>query len=281
MKRTLFRYFGGKWRVAPWITGFFPEHREYCEPFCGAASVLFYKPKSYSELINDLNGDIINFYRVLQNDVKSKKLHKLLTVTPYSRDEYDLAHIAIDEPVERARRLLIRSMMSYNPANVCSNNYKSGFRNDINRRYTVPAHDWMTYPAGLTAFIERLRGVTVENIDALVLIEKQIKNKDMLLYLDPPYPIDTRWGKDNTKYEYEFSDEHHRQLVALLLTAKSMTVLSGYNTDLYAPLENDGWRKFEKEYQINFSGKRTECLWINRYCLERLECQNNQGFFNF
>lgn len=277
MSRALFRYYGGKWRMAPWIVSHYPEHREYCEGFAGAASPLFNKARSYSECINDLNGDVINLYRVLQNDSKSARLSKLLMLTPYSRDEYDLAHEFSDDPVERARRLLIRSLMGYNATSVCTNNSKSGFRNDINRRFTVPAHDWATYPADLQFFIERLRGVTVENIDAFALIERMKKSSDTLLYLDPPYPMDLRGATNKWQYAHELSNEDHERLVALIQEIKGMVVLSGYSTAIYAPLEAAGWRKVEKQFQINYSGLRTECLWLNPQCVHKLEHGKMQG----
>jgi DNA adenine methylase len=230
--------------MAPWIVGHFPEHREYCEAFAAAASCLFNKARSYSECINDLNGDVINLYRVLQNDAKSTRLRKLLMLTPYSRDEYDLAHEVSEEPVERARRLIIRSLMGYNATSVCLNNSKSGFRNDINRRFTVPAHDWANYPADLGFFIERLRGVTVEHMDAFKLIERMAKSKDTLLYLDPPYPMELRGATNQWQYAHEMSNADHARMAELLLTVRGMAVLSGYKTELYAPPDGAGWKRF-------------------------------------
>jgi DNA adenine methylase len=267
--------------MAPWIVSHFPEHREYGELFCAASSSFFYKKPAYSEILNDLNKDIINLYRVLQNDAKSARLQKLLFLTPYSREEYNLAFEVSEDQIERARRLLIRSLMSYNATSVCMNNSKSGFRNDGTRAYTTPAHNWASYPAELQFFIDRLRGVVIENLDAFVLIERMSKSKDTLLYLDPPYPQDTRSSSNKHFYEYEMSNEDHTRLVELVLAVKGMVVLSGYATAIYDPLEAAGWRKVEKVFQINYSGKRTECLWLNPACIDKLESKGGQGVFKF
>lgn len=261
MKRSLFRYFGGKWRVAPWIVSFFPPHQQYVEPFAGAASVLFKKERCYSETINDLNEEVINFYRVLQDEQLSSRLETLIRLTPYSRNEYILAHGKSDEPVERARRLLIRSLMSYNATSMFDCNSQSGFRMDTKKRYSIPSHDWARYPDNMALFINRLRGVTVENTDAFNLIERT-DDPDTLFYLDPPYVEHTRTDKNKNQYAFEFSDEDHKRLVDVILSLRGMVIISGYDSPLYQPLEAAGWRKEQKTFQINYSGSRVECLWI-------------------
>ncbi len=102
------RYHGGKFRLASWIMQFFPEHTCYVEPFGGAAGVLLQKPRSYAEVYNDLDGDVVNFFRVLRCPVLSAALTEAVSLTPYARSEFDTAWIPTDDPVERARRIAIR-----------------------------------------------------------------------------------------------------------------------------------------------------------------------------
>ena len=263
--RAVMRYYGGKHKLAHWVVEYLPPHRVYVEPFCGAASVFFRKEPSYGEVLNDLAGDIVTFFRVLQDDRKREELRRLLLLTPFAREEYFLAHEATADPVERSRRLLIRSMMGYHSDSVNIANNKSGFRHDCNRSWTLPVHNWRDYPEYLDGFAHRLRDAVIENIDAFRLFEKWRYKADYLWYVDPPYPHHTRTAANRHKYVVEMSDDDHRRLVDVLRELAGMVVLSGYPTDLYRPLEADGWIRLEKKIRNTTyqAGERTECLWIN------------------
>lgn len=265
MKRALLRYYGGKWKLAPWIVENLPPHRVYVEPFCGAASVFFHKPVSYGEVLNDLSGDIVNYFRVLQSDRLRAWLKEMLQNTPYARQEYDLAHEHSDDMVENARRLLIRSMMGFYSDSVNPANNKSGFRHDCSRSWSLPVHNWRDYPEYLDQFAERLRNAVIEQIDAFRLLEKWKGKTDHLWYIDPPYPHHTRTAAKRHQYVVEMNDDEHRQLVEALQQLRGMVVLSGYQTDLYKPLETAGWQKIRRTIKNRTfqSGERTECLWIN------------------
>lgn len=265
MKRAALRYYGGKWRLAPWIVKNLPPHRVYVEPFCGAASVFFRKEPAYGEVLNDLSGDIINYFRVLQSDRLRAWLKELLLLTPYSRAEYNRAHEYAAEPVENARRLLIRSMMGYHSDSVNSANSKSGFRNDCGRSWTLPVHNWRDYPLYIDQFAARLRDAIIEQVDAFRLMEKWRDKTDYLWYIDPPYPHATRTAANKHKYVVEMSDAEHLQLIEVLQQLRGTVVLSGYPTDLYNPLETAGWQKICRTIKNTTfqSGERTECLWIN------------------
>lgn len=110
------RYHGGKFRLAPWVMEFFPDHRIYVEPFGGAAGVLIQKPRAYSEVYNDLDGDMVNFFRVVQNAGLRNRLIESLVMTPYAREEFELAWEPTDDSLERARRLIIRAQMGFGSA---------------------------------------------------------------------------------------------------------------------------------------------------------------------
>lgn len=265
MKRAFLRYYGGKHKLAPWIVENLPPHRVYVEPFCGAASVFFRKSPSYGEVLNDMSGDIVNLFRVMQSDRLRGWLHEMLLVTPFARSEYELAHEYSADPVENARRLLIRSMMGFYSDSVNPENNRSGFRHDCNRSCSLPVHNWRDYPNYMDGFAHRLRDAIIENIDAFRLFEKWRAKADHLWYVDPPYPHDTRTAANRHKYVVEMSDNDHRRLVDVLQGLAGMVVLSGYPTDLYRPFEEDGWQKITKTVSNRAfqSGTRTECLWLN------------------
>src|SRR4051812_49100283 len=111
ISRPVLRYFGGKWKLAPWIISQFPPHRIYVEPFGGGASVLLRKDRSYGEIYNDLDTEVVNVFRVLQRH--PRRLKRMLEVTPFARDEWELAYVRVKDPVERARRAIIRSFMGF------------------------------------------------------------------------------------------------------------------------------------------------------------------------
>ncbi|MDR0477672.1 MAG: DNA adenine methylase [Desulfobulbaceae bacterium] len=254
--RPMVRYHGGKWRLSPWIQSFFPPHRIYCEPFCGAASVLLSKPRAYAEYLNDLDGEIINLFRVLQDDTQAKELIRLLSVTPFARDEFNLAQEKSLDPVERARRLCITSFMGFSSG--AATGYKTGFRSRSFRCYTSPAHDWMNYPESLLAVIERLRGVTIENRSAFDIIPL-LDTPDTLFYIDPPYPASTRTSYG--AYRHEITDADHEALAACLRACSGYVVISGYRCNLYDRLFN-GWTRMEKQTRTD-SGYSQECLWLS------------------
>jgi len=110
-RRPILRYHGGKWRLAPWIISHFPRHRFYVEPFGGVASVLLRKPRSFHEVYNDLDGNLVNLLSVLRDETTRNKLIEDLRLTPFAREEFVLARRDADDPIERARRTIVRSFM--------------------------------------------------------------------------------------------------------------------------------------------------------------------------
>src|ERR1041385_959981 len=114
--RPVLRYFGGKWMLAPWIIEHFPAHRTYVEPFGGGASVLMRKPRSFGEVYNDIDGEIVNVFRMIQREHRA--LQALLAATPFARDEFDLAYVPTDDPLEQARRTIVRSFMGFSAVSV-------------------------------------------------------------------------------------------------------------------------------------------------------------------
>jgi DNA adenine methylase len=256
-RRPALRWHGGKWLLAPWIISHFPPHRIYVEPFGGSGSVLLRKPRSYGEIWNDLDGDAVNMFRVMRS-ARAGELVDALRKTPFSREDFNEAYTLADDPVERARRLVIRCFMGFGTN---AHNRVTGFRAQSNRSGTTPAHDWANYPDSLVTVIERLAGVVIENKDATAIMA-QHDGTSTLHYVDPPYVLSTR--SDKTKdYAHELTDADHNALLAFLQTLKGTVVLSGYTSPLYEDALKH-WRRVERQAFADGAKKRTEVLWINR-----------------
>lgn len=261
-KRPLLRWHGGKWLLAPWIISHFPAHRVYVEPFGGAASVLLRKPRSYAEIYNDLDDDVVNLFRVLRSP-QSGALVNAVIHTPFARTEFKEAYEETDDAVERARRLIIRSFMGFG-SDGHNGARPTGFRANSNRSGTTPAHDWAGYSDPLEAIIARVEGVVIENRPAIDVM-RQSDSIDTLHYVDPPYVHSTRSKTKNSSrknYRHEMDDADHAQLLTFLGELKGMVVLSGYATPQYDEALV-GWRRVEKAALADGARERTEVLWIN------------------
>lgn len=265
--RPVMRYHGAKFRLAPWILGFFPPHQTYVEPYGGAAGVLMQKPRTYAEVYNDLDDDIVNVFRVLQDKTTSEILTRLLTLTPYARREFELAYEPSLEPVERARRTLVRAAMGFGSSG--STKGSTGFRSDMQRTYGTASHLWAEYPDLIARFCQRLQGVLIENRSALACI-RRYDHVDTLHYIDPPYVLDTRVTLGHHYYRHEMSDAEHEELLNVLLALDGFVIVSGYETDLYDDYLS-GWEKHRTQSRIS-SGRgtslRTECVWLNPRCAD-------------
>lgn len=254
--RPVLRWHGGKWLLAPWIAGHFPAHQVYVEPFGGAASVLMRKPVSYAEVYNDLDDAVVNLFRVLRSE-RAGELVEALRLTPFARGEFAQAYEQTEDPVEAARRLIVRSFMGFGSN---GHNRSTGFRANSNRSGTTPAHDWQNYPDSLALVIQRLAGVVIESRDAKVVMAHH-DGPETLHYVDPPYVFETRadLSKD---YAHELSNDDHAELLTFLRGLRGMVVLSGYPCDLYDDALAD-WRRVERKALADGARERTEVLWIN------------------
>lgn len=255
--RPALRYHGGKWRLAPWIISNFPTHRVYVEPYGGGASVLLRKPRSYAEVYNDLDGDIVNFFRVLRDD--GERLREKLEITPFAREEFVLSYEPTDDSLERARRTVIRSFMGFGSGSASAQ--RTGFRANSNRSGTTLAHDWANYPKVLDAVISRLSGVVIENRPASNVMRHQ-DTPATLHYVDPPYVSETRGDGNRDVYQYEMADDDHREMADCLRSLKGMVVLSGYRCPLYDELF-EGWKRIDRDAHADGARERVESLWFN------------------
>lgn len=264
--RPVLRWHGGKWNLAPWIISHFPEHRAYVEPYGGAASVLLRKPRSYAEVYNDLDDEVVNLFRVMRDPAAAGQLITALSLTPFARSEFEGAYGETSDSIEKARRLVIRSHMGFG-SDGHNTAVKTGFRADSNKSGTTPARDWLTLPDKLGAVVERLRGVVIECRPALKVI-KTHDREDTLHYIDPPYMPDTRSAKSRKgggkyhAYKHEMTRDDHAELLDVLQQLEGMVIVSGYPSDLY---DNAlaGWRKVTRAALADGARPRTECLWMN------------------
>jgi DNA adenine methylase len=261
-KRPMLRYHGGKWRIAPWIISHFPSHDVYVEPYGGAASVLLRKERTLSEVYNDLDGNIVNIFRVMQDKSKADELARRLYFTPYARDEFYSTYDDFpEEDIERARMTIVRSFMGFG-SNASTRKTRTGFRTARSATGVFPAREFATYPAQICIFTERLRGIVIEHRDAMHVM-RTYDNETALHYVDPPYLAATRSTSHATKsYAVELTDDDHSDLCRFLLTLSGYVVLSGYDNDIYNDILT-GWRKDTRECLAERAKRTVECLWLS------------------
>lgn len=253
-------YFGSKARIAEQIVALLPVHGHYVEPYCGGLSVLLAKSPSAMETVNDLDGDLVAFWRTLRD--RPEDLARAVDLTPHSRAELTAAWEPTTDEVERARRVWVRLTQG-----------RGGMRRTGWRHYVDPAGSGMGMPGYLEAYrdrllpaAERLRRVSLECLPALTVIGKYGSARDVLLFVDPPYLGSTRTDS-NSRYGVEMRSEgEHRELAAALADCRAAVVLSGYHSALYAELYA-GWHRVELAAVAGNAAstrERVEVLWSNR-----------------
>lgn len=263
IRHPAIRYHGGKFRLASWIISHFPEHRCYVEPFGGATSVLLRKKPSEAEVYNDIDGDVVNLFRVLRDPKKSQALIDACALSPYSRAEFQCAYEPTDDPIEQARRLIVRATMGFGSAGATKGS--TGFRLDTRRNSATAQTIWARQPDNLAAVASRFSGVLVENRDAIQCMRDH-DTPTTLHFVDPPYVQSTRvCVAKNSAYRYELTDSQHIELLDVLKDMQGYVVLCGYDNQIY----NDQLSSWEKASRtVSACGRagsvpRTECLWIN------------------
>lgn len=261
--RPPFIYYGGKTTLGARIAALLPEHRQYVEPYGGSLAVLLAKPPARLETVNDLDGDLMLFWRVLRD--RPDELARVCWLTPHSRAEREAAK---DRPedlddLERARRVW-----------VCLSQGRTGTLRPTGWRYTVDDSAKTSMPRSLAAYVDRmpavatrLRAVSLESRPALELIQAYGRHRNTLLYVDPPYLAETRsaGGAHNYRHEMPRLDQH-QHLAAALTDCRATVVLSGYPSPTYDQLYA-GWHRYELAAATSQGGThqpRTEVLWSNR-----------------
>lgn len=250
--KSVLKYPGAKNRLAPWICEYIPKHDVYLEPFGGSLAVLFNKQRSHIETVNDLDGEIVNFFRILRD--RSDELERMIEFTPFSRSEYRAAYEPSNDDLENARRFAVKCWMGFG----CGNLYQNGFKSGQQTKSPNPARAWSKLPEALQLAAERLKGVQIENLPAIELI-KRYNTSDVFIYADPPYLHSTR---KKYLYKYEMNDANHEELLNVLVRHPGKVLLSGYDNDMYNSMLQ-GWRKVQKATRAEGGHARTETLWMN------------------
>ncbi|MGB9623757.1 MAG: DNA adenine methylase [Phycisphaerae bacterium] len=263
-KLIAFGWYGGKFSHLDWLLPLSPKCHHYCEPFAGSAAVLLNREPSPVETYNDLDGEVCNFFRVLRNQTKA--LIKVITLTPFSREEFAIA-CELDaklSALERARRFYVRARQvrtglaqtaSLGRWANCIDTSRAGMSGVVSR--------WLGGVDQLPDIGERLLRVQIENRPAVDVI-RLYDSAETLFYCDPPYVHETRG--DSKAYGHEMTDEQHRELADVLNSAKGMVAISNYDCELMNRLyPAKRWRKIVAPAKTNHSTKdvRTEVLWVN------------------
>src|SRR5581483_5844429 len=262
-KLIAFGWYGGKYSHLDWLLPLLPECQHYCEPFGGSAAVLLNRAPSPVETYNDVDGEVVHFFRVLRE--QKDALLEAIGLTPFSREEFELAISGPTQDisdVERARRFFVRARQvrsglaqtasSGRWAN-CLLTSRAGMGGAVSR--------WLGSVEGLSEIVQRLLRVQIENSPAIDVINRY-DSEETLFYCDPPYPHDSR--TDTNAYAYELTDDEHRQVAIVLRKVKGRVALSGYDSKLYNELYHDWYRTEAPKKQIHSSkAVRQEVLWTN------------------
>jgi len=265
--RPPLRYFGSKWRLAPWIAAHFPAHKCYVEPFGGGLSVLLRKPPSTFEFVNDLDDVVVTFFRVLRE--RPLDLLRAIERTPFARREFEFARepVADGDELEIARRLYVRAWQGRGGLRT---QWKTGWRvwkHDVRDR--PPPADFLD-TSHLEIVARRLRTVAIDCDDGLNII-RRYDSAETMFYVDPPYLAEVRsvrWRRKAYALEFDRPQDHER-LARALQRVRGMVVLSGYPSPLYESLyEARGWQRRTLEANTE-SGMRTEALWFNPAAVAR------------
>ncbi len=259
-----FGWYGGKFSHLDWLLPLLPQCHHYCEPFAGSAAVLLNREPSPVETYNDLDGEVVNFFRACRDH--GDELVRLIALTPFSREEFALACQLDPEAscVERARRFYVRARQVRTGLAQTATLGRWGNCKDTSR-------------AGMSGIVSRfLGGVEMMPEIACRMLRVQIENRPAcdvirlydspatLFYCDPPYIHDTRG--DSRAYKHEMTNEQHAELAQALNAAKGRVAISNYVCTLMDEFYPPGkWRKITQPPRTNHAtkGQRSEVLWVN------------------
>lgn len=264
------KWHGGKFYLAPWIIQHFPQHVHYVEPFFGGGAVLFQKPRwswieGHSECVNDIHGELINFWKTLQDDYLSEKFRVQIRFEAFAEENFQNSlTIGVDDsPIQRALKFFVRYRQSRQGlgkdfATLSRNRTRSGMNEQISA--------WLNAVEGLTDAYERLKRVVIFNRDFEEFILSQ-DGPNTFFYCDPPYLHETR--STTGEYENEMEEDDHIRLLETLTHIQGKFLLSGYESDLYHEfakaakwgstfkmIDNKASSSSEKEFKFEY-------LWYN------------------
>ena len=263
------KWHGGKHYLAERVIELMGEHVHYVEPFFGGGSVLLQKnPVGVSEVVNDLNDRLVNFWRVLQQPDLFGGFSRRVQAVPFSQELWEDSRAGLDGALSVDQPSVDRAVSFF----VCCRQSRAGkfdcfatlSKNRTRRGMNEQASAWLSAVEGLPAVANRLQRVVVLNDDAAAVIRRE-DSPNTLFYLDPPYLHSTR--VTTRDYAFEMSDEQHAGLLELLQAVRGKVILSGYRSEIYDDCLAD-WRRVDIEIDNKASSaktkpKKTECLWLN------------------
>jgi DNA adenine methylase len=273
------KWHGGKSYLAKRIVELMPRHLHYVEPFAGGLAVLMARDpddprlwladtssqRGVSEVVNDLDGELINFWRVLRDEELFARFYRQVPAIPLSRSDWEAAKAHVygqGDAVADAVAFF-----------VCCRQSRSGLRtgftpltkNRTRRGMNGNVSEWLSAVEGLPAVHDRLRRVVVENRPAVKLIQEH-DEPGTLFYCDPPYLHETRTARKAYGC-FEMTEAEHRELLNVLLACKGKVMLSGYPSRLYDEALS-GWTRHIFDLPNHAAGgatkdRETEVLWCN------------------
>lgn len=262
-KMIAFGYYGGKFSHLDFILPLLPTNfTHFCEPFGGSAAVLINRPPAPVETYNDLDSEVVNFFRCLRDH--GEELVRLISLTPFSREELVKANTPEPglSPLERARRFFVRARQTRTGLAQTSSEgrwahcvltSRAGMAGAVSR--------WLGSIDGLPEIVQRLQRVQIENAPAIEVI-RRYDSPQTLFYCDPPYPHEARG--DVKAYGFEMTDREHAELAEVLRSARGAVAISGYRCPLMDRLY-DGWRRVDAPPRLcnSSKGQRIESVWLN------------------
>jgi DNA adenine methylase len=262
-KKIAFQYFGGKFHYLDLLYAYFPQHIHFIEVFCGSASVSINKRPSEIDTINDINSDVVNFFRVLRE--KPQELIDSLWLTPVSREEYNHCFYNKENAksdVEKARSFFVRARQSF--YGLGAQNKNKGWFSCKTKSYSKlgeTVSKWINAVDKLYEITYRLKQIQIEHQSFEKIIEK-MDFEGAFFYCDPPYPLESRASKND--YKHEFTNDDHRQLAEILHSIKGKAMVSGYECGLMNELYADWYLvKFPIKKNNIRSTEVQECIWTN------------------
>lgn len=273
---ALIPLYGGKWRMSKHLLPLITEHVTYVEHFMGGAALFFKKPLSELEVLNDVDGELINFFRVLRDEEKFDRFWRAVAMTPYSREEFDLALNLNGDDIERARKFFVLAMQSF------SGNCQGWSASTTSTSKKTWA--WLNRLKHLPEFHARLMVTQIENLD---FRDSLCKYDDpwTFHYLDPPYLYKTRIAK--SQYRFEMSERDHEQMIDLILQLCGKVMLSGYRNEMYDRRLAD-WHRLDFEVKASAHSQawfipdrkqpqRIESIWLNERAYRASVQSSNAG----
>lgn len=257
------KWHGGKWYLAPKIVAKMPPHVHYVEPYAGGLSVLLAKnPNGVSEVVNDVNGELTNFWRILQDEGAFSRFQRVLSAMPFSEVEWrDAQQSTEDDPVRRAVRFFVHCRQSLAGR---MDGFAPLSRTRTRRGMNEQASAWLNAVEGLAMVHARLKRVAILDRDALEVIRQQ-DGPGTLFYLDPPYLGETRTADD--VYTHEMRPEDHARMLDTIKACAGRVMLSGYPSQLYDKSLKE-WTRHEFTLPNQAAGgkqkrRMTEVVWCN------------------